>query len=88
LIKFRTNKIKRVITMPAIIGGPLHIVNIGGTGVVNFEASATISPISTGKTFSGCGCFDTAPWVISTNGLSSTGVLDTSLVDQAVAGNN
>ena len=74
--------------MPAMIGGPLHIINIGGTGVVNFGASAAVSPISTSKTFSGCGVFDTGVWVLSTNGLSSTNVLRKSLIDQAVAGNN
>jgi spore germination protein PF len=74
--------------MPVMIGGPLNIVNIGGTGVVNFGASAAVSPSLASKTFSGCGGSSTGAWVLSTNGLSSTGVLDTSLIDQAVAGNN
>lgn len=74
--------------MPAIIGGPLNIVNISGTGVVNFGASASVSPKSASKTFTGSGCYSTGPWVLSANGLSGTNVLDNNLTDQAAVGNN
>ncbi|NHM31711.1 spore germination protein [Neobacillus terrae] len=72
--------------MPAIIG-PVQIVTVSG-GVVQFGDAAFISPKSTGKTFAGSGSLNTGAFIIANNGLSSTGVLDTNLIDQPIAGNN
>jgi spore germination protein PF len=74
--------------MPAIIGGPLHIANIGGSGVVHFGDSAITSPKSASKTFAGCGGFCTGAFVLTNNGISSTNVLDTNLIEQPTIGNN
>lgn len=72
--------------MPAIIG-PVQIVNVGG-GVVQFGDAAFVSPKSSAKTFAGSGSINTGGFVVTNSGLSSTGVLDTNLIDQPMAGNN
>lgn len=72
--------------MPAIVG-PVQIVNVSG-GIVQFGDAAFISPKTASKTFLGSGSLNTGGLVITNNGLSSTGVLDTNLIDQPMAGNN
>lgn len=72
--------------MPAIVG-PVQIVNVSG-GVVQFGDAAFVSPKTASKTFLGSGALNTGGLVITNNGLSSTGVLDTNLIDQPMAGNN
>lgn len=72
--------------MPAIVG-PVQIVNVSG-GVVQFGDAAFVSPKTASKTFLGSGSLNTGGLVITNNGLSSTGVLDTNLIDQPMAGNN
>lgn len=73
--------------MPAIINGPLQIPNIGGSGVVFFGDTVVVSPKYSSKTYGGSGAFSIGGFVITTNGLSSTNVVDTSLVEQPTIGN-
>ncbi|MFS0634597.1 spore germination protein [Mesobacillus foraminis] len=72
--------------MPAIIG-PVQIVNVGG-GIVQFGDALYISPKSNSKTTEGQGSSNTGGFIITNNGLSSSNVLDSSLVDQPTVGNN
>ncbi|MBT2756449.1 spore germination protein [Mesobacillus foraminis] len=72
--------------MPAIIG-PVQIVNVGG-GIVQFGDALYISPKSNSKTTEGQGSANTGGFIITNNGLSSSNVLDSSLVDQPTVGNN
>ena len=72
--------------MPAIIG-PVQIVNVGG-GIVQFGDSLYISPKSNSKSTTGQGAVNTGGFIITNNGLSSSNVLDTNLVDQPTIGNS
>lgn len=72
--------------MPAIVG-PVQIVNVGG-GIVQFGDALYLSPKTSSKTYSGQGGLSTGGFILSNNGLSSTNVLDTNLIDQPIAGNN
>ncbi|TCN27937.1 spore germination protein [Mesobacillus foraminis] len=72
--------------MPAIIG-PVQIVNVGG-GTVQFGDTLFISPKSNTKSTTGAGSSNTGGFIITNNGLSSSNVLDSSLVDQPTVGNN
>ncbi|PLR97673.1 spore germination protein [Bacillus sp. T33-2] len=70
--------------MPAIIG-PVQINNVTG-GNVHFGDTLYISPKSNSKTYSGQGSQNTGALIVTNNGISSTGVLDSNLVDQPTVG--
>ncbi|MGE7270973.1 spore germination protein [Brevibacillus panacihumi] len=70
--------------MPSIIGA----VNINSNeGTVNFGDTLNISPKSATKSYSGSGGSNTGNIVNTVNGASATNTLDTSAVDQPIAGN-
>lgn len=72
--------------MPAIIG-PVQIVNVGG-GTVQFGDTLFISPKSNSKSTTGAGSSNTGGFIVTNNGLSSSNVLDSNLIDQPTVGNN
>jgi len=70
--------------LPSIIGA----VNINSNeGTVNFGDTLNISPKSATKNYSGSGGSNTGNIVNTVNGASATNTLDTSAVDQPIAGN-
>jgi spore germination protein PF len=73
--------------MPAFIG-PVQILNIGGSGIVQFGDALVISPKSNSKSHTGSGASNTGGIVITINGVSITNVIDTNLIDQPTTGNN
>ncbi|CAM3655232.1 spore germination protein [Mesobacillus zeae] len=72
--------------MPALIG-PVQIINVGG-GVVQFGDTVYIAPKNNTKTNSGQGTLNTGGFIITNNGLNSSNVVDTNLIDQPTIGNN
>ena len=72
--------------MPAIVG-PIQVGSITG-GSIQFGDALVYSPKSASKTANGAGSINTAVFVITNNGLSATNVLDPTVVDQPLFGNN
>ncbi|RHW43166.1 spore germination protein [Neobacillus notoginsengisoli] len=72
--------------MPAIVGA-VQVIALGTSAVFNIGDVYSLSPISSAKTFSGAGSFNTGEAVHNLNHLSSTNVYDTDGIDQPIAFN-
>ena len=72
--------------MPAVLRS-LELVNVGG-GIVHFGDSAFKTPKLAEKTFGGSGAFNTGGFIVSNSISSSSIVIDPTLIDQPIAGNN
>lgn len=73
--------------MPSIVG-PFKIDSIGSAGVAQFGDTMQITPKNTSKTYAGQGSFSTGDAHFLFNGISSTFVPDSDLVDATNTGNN
>ncbi|AIE59292.1 spore germination protein [Bacillus methanolicus] len=73
--------------MPAFIG-PVQILNIAGSGIVQFGDALFISPKSNTKSHSGSGASNTGGILVTINGISITNVIDSNLIDQPTVDNN
>jgi spore germination protein PF len=71
--------------MPANIFGPVTINNIGGAAIVEFGDTVFISPKNASKSYHGSGSSNTGAQVINNNGISSTGTVQSSLIDQPIS---
>ncbi|MBY0095294.1 spore germination protein [Mesobacillus maritimus] len=67
--------------MPAIVGA-VQVISIGSSGVFNIGDAYKIMPVSTAKTFSGAGSFNTGDAITLYNNRSSTNTFDQDGVDQ------
>ncbi|MFS0634592.1 spore germination protein [Mesobacillus foraminis] len=67
--------------MPAIVGA-VQVISIGSSGVFNIGDVYKIMPVSTAKTFSGAGSFNTGDSMQVYNNQSSTNTFDQDSVDQ------
>lgn len=67
--------------MPAIVG-VAQVVSIGSSGVFHIGDVYKIMPVSTAKTFSGAGSFNTGDGLSVYNQLSSTNTFDPDVIDQ------
>ncbi|WP_121609642.1 spore germination protein [Mesobacillus foraminis] len=67
--------------MPAIVGA-VQVISIGSSGVFNIGDVYKIMPVSTAKTFSGAGSFNTGESMQVYNNQSSTNTFDQDSVDQ------
>ncbi len=67
--------------MPAIVGA-VQVISIGNSGVFHIGDVFNILPISTAKTFSGAGSFNTGQSVTLYNNRSATNTIDPDGVDQ------
>ncbi|MBT2756444.1 spore germination protein [Mesobacillus foraminis] len=67
--------------MPAIVGA-VQVISIGSSGVFNIGDVYKIMPVSTAKTFSGAGSFNTGDRLQVYNNQSSTNTFDQDSVDQ------
>ena len=72
--------------MPAIVG-PIQIGSVTGESI-QFGDALFYSPKSASKTANGAGSINTGVFIITNNGLSATNVIDPTLVDQPLFGNN
>lgn len=68
--------------MPAIVG-VVQVISIGSSGVLNIGDVYKIMPVSTAKTFSGAGSFNTGDQLHIVNHQSSTNTFDQDYLDQA-----
>lgn len=66
--------------MPSIVG-PIWINSVSG-GVVKFGDSLTVSPVSSSKTSSGSGSFNTGDFIATNNWISATNSIDPDVNDQ------
>lgn len=73
--------------MPAIVG-PVKINSVGSSGVVDFGDTLQITPKSTSKTYTGSGSLATGDFHVINNGISSTFVPDSDIIDSSAAANN
>ncbi|KAB2337170.1 spore germination protein [Cytobacillus depressus] len=69
--------------MPAIVG-VAQVVSIGSSGVFHIGDVYKIMPVSSAKTFSGAGSFNTGDGLSIYNQQSSTNVNDSDGIDQAI----
>jgi spore germination protein PF len=76
-----------MIKMPAFIGA-VQIVNVSGTAGVTFGDTAFLSPKTASKTSNGAGGGNGSAFVNTNNGVSSNNVIDTSVAEQPITGNN
>lgn len=67
--------------MPAIVG-VVQVISIGSSGILNIGDVYKIMPISSAKTFSGAGSFNTGEGLYVTNHQSSTNTFDQDMLDQ------
>jgi spore germination protein PA len=67
--------------MPAIVG-VVQVISIGSSSVLNIGDVYKIMPISSAKTFSGAGSFNTGDGLSVYNQSSSTNTFDQDLIDQ------
>jgi spore germination protein PA len=67
--------------MPAIVG-VVQVISVGSSSIFNIGDVYKIMPISTAKTFSGAGSFNTGDGLYVYNQQSSTNTYDTDLIDQ------
>lgn len=67
--------------MPAIVGA-VQVISIGSSGVFNIGDVYKIMPVSTAKTFSGAGSFNTGDAMHVYNNQSSTNTFDLDGIDQ------
>ena len=72
--------------MPSIVG-PIKIVNVSGSAIVNFGDSFYNSPKSTSKTFAGSGSFNTGDFPRTANGINATNTNDPDVADTNTSGN-
>lgn len=72
--------------MPAIVG-VVQVISLGTSAVFNIGDVLNLSPISSAKTFSGAGSFNTGEAISNLNSVSSTNVYDTDGIDQPIAFN-
>ncbi|MCM3586101.1 spore germination protein [Mesobacillus maritimus] len=70
--------------MPAIVGA-VQVISVGSSGVFNIGDVYKIMPVSSAKTFSGAGSFNTGENLTLYNNQSSTNTFDQDSIDQ---GNN
>lgn len=71
--------------MPSIVG-PIKIVEVAGSAVVNFGDSFYNSPKNTSKTFAGSGAFNTGDFISTASGASATNTNDPDVIDTSNAG--
>ncbi|MFA8438182.1 spore germination protein [Pueribacillus sp. YX66] len=71
--------------MPSIVG-PVKIVEVGGSSVVNFGDSFYNSPKATSKTYAGSGSFNTGDFLNTTSGVSATNTTDPDVLDTGQTG--
>jgi spore germination protein PA len=67
--------------MPAIVGA-VQVISVGSSGVFHIGDVYKIMPVSTAKTFSGAGSFNTGDTVTLYNNKSSTNIFDQDSLDQ------
>jgi len=67
--------------MPAIVGA-VKVVSVSGSGVFNIGDVYQINPISTTKTFSGAGSFNTGTRIHTSTHLNQTQVMDPGAFEQ------
>ncbi|MEH7884489.1 spore germination protein [Bacillus sp. JJ1609] len=67
--------------MPAIVG-VVQVISLGNSAVFNIGDVYRISPVSSAKTFSGAGSFNTGDGLTLYNNQSSTNTYDQDEVDQ------
>lgn len=72
--------------MPAIVG-PIQVGTING-GSIQFGDALVYSPKHASKTANGAGSVNTGIFIITNNGISATNVLNPTVVDQPIFGNN
>jgi spore germination protein PF len=73
--------------MPALTG-PVTIINIAGSAIVEFGDTVFISPKFATKTNTGSGSSNTGAEIIVISGISSSGAVQTSLNDQPIVRDN
>lgn len=71
--------------MPSIVG-PIKIVTVTGSGMVNFGDTFYNSPKNSSKTFAGSGAFNTGDFIRTASGASATNTNDADVVDTSTAG--
>ncbi|MGD6817716.1 spore germination protein [Metabacillus sp. 84] len=72
--------------MPAIVG-VFKVNSLGSSSVLHIGDVFTIAPVSSVKTFSGAGSFNTGDGMTIFNQNSVTNTFDQDVVDQPVVGN-
>jgi spore germination protein PF len=87
ILPLRRYSNKGMIKMPAFIGA-VQILNVSGTAGVTFGDTAFISPKTSSKTSNGAGGGNGGAFVNSNNGISTNNVVDTSVAEQPIVGNN
>jgi spore germination protein PF len=73
--------------MPAFLGA-VQILNVSGTAGVHFGDTAFLSPKTASETSNGAGGGNFAAFVNSNSAVSTNNVLDTSIAEQPITGNN
>lgn len=68
--------------MPAIVG-VAQVISIGSSSIFNIGDVYKMMPISTAKTFSGAGSFNTGDSVVVHNKLNATNTNDPDVIDSA-----
>ncbi|KAB2330920.1 spore germination protein [Cytobacillus gottheilii] len=68
--------------MPAIVG-VVQVISVGSSSIFNIGDVYKMMPISTAKTFSGSGSFNTGDGLKVTNHYSTTNTYDSDGIDQA-----
>jgi spore germination protein PA len=67
--------------MPAIVG-VVQVISIGNSSILNIGDVYKIMPISSAKTFSGAGSFNTGDNISVCNHQSATNTFDQDMLDQ------
>ncbi|MDN3015124.1 spore germination protein [Paenibacillus sp. BSR1-1] len=70
--------------MPAIVG-VAQVITLGSSSVFHIGDVYKIMPLSTAKTFSGAGSFNTGESLHLNNNISSTNTADSDVFDQGIA---
>ncbi|MEH7333706.1 spore germination protein [Neobacillus drentensis] len=70
--------------MPAIVG-VAQVITLGSSSVFHIGDVYKIMPLSTAKTFSGAGSFNTGESLLLHNNISSTNTADSDVIDQGIA---
>ncbi|WP_223592890.1 spore germination protein [Neobacillus bataviensis] len=70
--------------MPAIVG-VAQVITLGSSSVFHIGDVYKIMPLSTAKTFSGAGSFNTGESLHLNNNISSTNTADSDVIDQGIA---
>ncbi len=85
LHRMNHNLLWGVIYMPAIVGA-IKVNAVASSGVFNVGDVFRIAPVSTAKTFSGAGSFNTGDNLRVRNDYSVTNVNDSDVADQNITG--